>query len=159
MIDQRTPVLSVRNLKQYFVSGHGKNRLVVPAVDNISFDIFKGEVFGLVGESGCGKTTTGRTIIKLYDPTDGEIYFFGKRTSAGTLGLKDGIRDRRIATANQISSLKTDQSAEIAKATGADASAIRSQYAQKINAIKSETQEYIIAARREIAARDRKSVV
>lgn len=84
MNDMQTPVLSVRNLKMYFKSGRGKNKLVVKAVDGINFDIFEGEVFGLVGESGCGKTTTGRTIIKLHDQTDGEVYFFGKRISAGT---------------------------------------------------------------------------
>lgn len=68
------PVLEVRNLEQYFTSGHGKNKIVVKAVDDISFKVFKGETFGLVGESGCGKTTTGRSIIRLYTPTGGEIY-------------------------------------------------------------------------------------
>ena len=71
------PILEVRNLKQYFTSGFGKRKLVVKAVDDISFDIYKGEIFGLVGESGCGKTTTGRSIIRLYEPTEGEIYFKG----------------------------------------------------------------------------------
>lgn len=85
------PVLSVRNLKMYFRSGFGKNKLVVKAIDDVSFDIFKGEVFGLVGESGCGKTTTGRTIIKLYNPTDGEVYFLGERISAGIEGNKERI--------------------------------------------------------------------
>lgn len=67
------PILSVRNLKQYFKSGRGKNKMVVKAVDDVSFDIYKGESFGLVGESGCGKTTTGRTIIRLYKPTSGDL--------------------------------------------------------------------------------------
>lgn len=68
-------ILEVKNLKQYFNFGK-KNE--VRAVDGISFDIFKGETFGLVGESGCGKSTTGRTIIRLYDATDGEIIFNGQ---------------------------------------------------------------------------------
>ncbi|NLV77337.1 MAG: ATP-binding cassette domain-containing protein, partial [Tissierellia bacterium] len=55
----KQPVLEVKNLKQYFTSGYGKNKVVVKAVDDISFNIYKGETFGLVGESGCGKTTTG----------------------------------------------------------------------------------------------------
>ncbi|WBW95373.1 ABC transporter ATP-binding protein [Oceanirhabdus sp. W0125-5] len=75
------PVLEVKNLKQHFSSGFGKKKVVVKAVDGISFNINKGETFGLVGESGCGKTTTGRSIIRLYDPTDGEVYFNGKLIS------------------------------------------------------------------------------
>lgn len=80
-VDKGEPILKVRNLKQYFESGYGKNKVVVKAVDDVSFDIYKGETFGLVGESGCGKTTTGRTIIKLYEPSGGEVYFNGKLIS------------------------------------------------------------------------------
>lgn len=76
-----TPVLEVKNLKQYFTSGFGRRKTVLKAVDDVSFTIHKGETFGLVGESGCGKTTTGRTIIRLYQPTGGEIYFNGKLIS------------------------------------------------------------------------------
>lgn len=72
-------ILEVKNLRQHFKSGSGSNKMVVKAVDGISFDIYKGEVFGLVGESGCGKTTTGRSIIKLYESTGGEVYFHGTR--------------------------------------------------------------------------------
>ncbi|EHQ60922.1 ABC transporter ATP-binding protein [Paenibacillus dendritiformis] len=75
------PVLEVKNLKQYFTSGFGRRKTVLKAVDDVSFTIHKGETFGLVGESGCGKTTTGRTIIRLYQPTSGEIYFNGKLIS------------------------------------------------------------------------------
>ncbi len=75
------PILSVKNLKQYFHSGRGKNKLTVKAIDDVSFDIYKGESFGLVGESGCGKTTTGRTIIRLYKPTSGEIIYKGENIS------------------------------------------------------------------------------
>ena len=60
-------LLSVRNLKQFFFFGSGPKRTKLKAVSNISFDVHKGECFGIVGESGCGKTTTGRSIIKLYD--------------------------------------------------------------------------------------------
>ena len=75
--------LSVRHLKQYFKFGHGRNAFITKAVDDVSFDIMKGECFGLVGESGCGKTTTGRSLIKLYNITSGSVYFEGYRTSAG----------------------------------------------------------------------------
>ncbi|NLY67238.1 MAG: ATP-binding cassette domain-containing protein [Tissierellia bacterium] len=69
------PLISVRNLKKYFDVGRGKT---LKAVDGISFDIYPGETFGLVGESGCGKSTAGRTIIRLYEPTDGEVIFNGE---------------------------------------------------------------------------------
>jgi|SRR5579875_1458158 len=67
-------LLEIKNLKQYFNVGKPNE---VRAVDNVSFDIYKGEVMGLVGESGCGKSTTGRTIIRLYNATDGEVLFNG----------------------------------------------------------------------------------
>lgn len=76
-------LLKVDHLCQYFKS--------VKAVDDVSFDIKRGEVFGLVGESGCGKTTTGRSIIKLYDITSGSIYFRGKRIAAGTASYRENI--------------------------------------------------------------------
>ncbi len=84
-------VLELKNVRQYFSSGWGRNKVVVKAVHNVSFDVYKGEVFGLVGESGCGKTTTGRTIIKLYDITDGDIYFKGQRIASGIRGKKIAI--------------------------------------------------------------------
>ncbi|MCD8843451.1 ABC transporter ATP-binding protein [Staphylococcus gallinarum] len=67
-------LLQVKNLKQYFNEGKHNE---VRAIENISFDIYKGETFGLVGESGCGKSTTGKAIIKLNDITDGEILYEG----------------------------------------------------------------------------------
>lgn len=77
-------LLEVKNLKKYFEASSsffGKNKKYVQAVDGISFDLKKGETLGLVGESGCGKSTTGRTIIKLYDPTEGQIIFKGQDIS------------------------------------------------------------------------------
>ncbi|SFF74067.1 oligopeptide transport system ATP-binding protein [Halobacillus alkaliphilus] len=68
-------LVEIKNLKQHFKTGRHS---VVKAVDGLNFDIFKGETFGLVGESGCGKSTTGRTIIRLYDATDGEVIFNGE---------------------------------------------------------------------------------
>ena len=77
-------LLKVENLSQYF--GFTK------AVDDVSFDIKKGEVFGLVGESGCGKTTTGRSIIKLYNITGGNVFFKGIRIAAGKKVYQDAIK-------------------------------------------------------------------
>lgn len=71
------PLLEVKNLSKHF----GAKNNPVKAVDDVSFHIMPGETLGLVGESGCGKSTTGRTIIKLYEKTEGEVTFDGKDTS------------------------------------------------------------------------------
>ena len=72
-------LVEVQHLQQYFpAGGMGKNKRYVQAVDDVSFAIRKGETLGLVGESGCGKTTTGRTLLRLYEPTDGTIIYDGK---------------------------------------------------------------------------------
>ena len=71
-------ILEVNNLCQHFSSGRGKKKLTVKAVDDVTFGVRPAETFGLVGESGCGKTTIGRTIIRLYDPTGGEVLFNGR---------------------------------------------------------------------------------
>lgn len=74
-------LLEIKNLKKYFDVSKGflkKDKTYVQAVDDVSFKIHKGETLGLVGESGCGKSTTGRTIIRLYEPTDGSIIFKGE---------------------------------------------------------------------------------
>ena len=67
-------LLQVRHLKKYFKTGHG----MLHAVDDISFDLERGKTLGLVGESGCGKSTTGRSILRLIEPTSGEVFFEGK---------------------------------------------------------------------------------
>ncbi|UOQ45617.1 ATP-binding cassette domain-containing protein [Halobacillus salinarum] len=72
---EREKALEVRQLKKHFHLGKGST---LKAVDGISFEIYKGETFGLVGESGCGKSTTGRVIMNLYDPTGGEVVVNGK---------------------------------------------------------------------------------
>jgi len=87
MQNNQEVLLKVEHLCQYFRMGQAE----LKAVDNVSFDIKKGEVFGLVGESGCGKTTTGRSIIKLYDITGGDIYFKGIRIGAGKRSYIDAI--------------------------------------------------------------------
>jgi len=72
-------LIEIEHLKQYFpAGGWGKNKKFVKAVDDVSFYIDKGETLGLVGESGCGKTTTGRSILRLVEPTDGKIVFNGE---------------------------------------------------------------------------------
>ena len=78
-------ILELNNLTKYFKSkGQGlfnRNPGLVKAVDGVSFNVAKGETVGLVGESGCGKTTVGRTVMKLYEPTSGSIAFDGEEIS------------------------------------------------------------------------------
>ena len=79
-MSEEKPILSVRNLKTYFdvTKGIFTKKQIVKAVDDVSFDVMENETFGLVGESGCGKTTLGRTIVKIYEPESGSIEFQGK---------------------------------------------------------------------------------
>ena len=95
LVDNNIEV-SVRHLKQFFKFGHGRNSLTTKAVHDVSFDIKKGECFGVVGESGCGKTTTGRSMIRLYNITSGSIYFEGYRISAGKRWNEKEIKWSRI---------------------------------------------------------------
>ena len=91
MENNREVLLKVDHLCQYFRLG----RKDLKAVDDVSFEIRKGETFGLVGESGCGKTTTDRSIIKLYNITSGNVYFKGQRIGAGTRSYKDAIKQAK----------------------------------------------------------------
>ena len=104
-------LLKVDHLCQYFRMGHRD----LKAVDDVSFEVRKGEVFGLVGESGCGKTTTGRSIIKLYDITSGNIYFKGQRVGAGTRLYKDAIANARKDAAKKIKELRAVAAADASK--------------------------------------------
>ncbi|MBR1533970.1 MAG: ATP-binding cassette domain-containing protein [Ruminococcus sp.] len=79
-VSDKQPLIEVKNLKEYFNISTGMFRSKpLKAVDGVSFSINKGETLGLVGESGCGKTTVGRTLLHLYKPTDGEIWYNGKQ--------------------------------------------------------------------------------
>lgn len=76
MSEKKNSFIQVEHLQQYFpAGGFGKNKKYIQAVDDVSFTIGKGETLGLVGESGCGKTTTGRTLLRLYEPTGGRFVY------------------------------------------------------------------------------------
>ena len=114
-------LLSVRNLKMFFFFGRGVNRQKLKAVSNISFDLKEGECLGIVGESGCGKTTTGRCIIRLYDITSGAIYYRGVRISAGNRWNKKEIKWSRIHANEKIKALREEAKADPTKATEIEA--------------------------------------
>lgn len=127
-------LLKVEHLCQYF----GPTK----AVDDVSFEIKKGEVFGLVGESGCGKTTTGRSIIKIYDITSGSIYFKGQRICAGTASYKVAIKEARIETKKAIAELAKDSKANPSNKASND---------EKIASLKKDLADCIELNRKEIA--------
>jgi len=130
MENNKEVLLKVEHLCQYFKMGKQEFK----AVDDVSFDVYKGEVFGLVGESGCGKTTTGRSIIRLYDITSGDIYFKGRRICAGTRSYKNAIAAKRAEAAAKINDLKLQLKEE-----GADVEGIKAQ----INRIDAELSDFI----------------
>ena len=137
--------LSVRHLKQFFKFGHGKGAFVTKAVHNVSFDIKKGECFGVVGESGCGKTTTGRTLIRLYKATSGSVYFKGYRIVAGNRWNEKEIKWKRIKAKRKIKELKNEMNEKIraladeqgnADFVASETAKIKTEYASKIQKIK-----------------------
>ena len=104
MSEQSMPLVDVRNLKQYFPISTGFIKTtMLKAVDDVSFTIQKGETLGLVGESGCGKTTVGRSLLFLYKPTAGEVWFDGKRVEKG--GINEFRRRAQMVFQDPYSSL------------------------------------------------------
>lgn len=102
MSENNEILLRVENLKQHFAMGKG----TVKAVDGVSFEVKKGEVFSLVGESGCGKTTTGRSIIRLYNITSGNIFFKGQRISTGLGSYYEVIKQAKSEATEEIKKCK-----------------------------------------------------
>lgn len=98
-------ILSVNHLKQYFFFGSGAKRFKLKAVHDVSFQVKEGECFGIVGESGCGKTTTGRSIIRLYNITSGSIYYKGHRISAGSRWNEKEIKFTKIRLKKELKDL------------------------------------------------------
>lgn len=105
----KEPVLQIKNLKTYFPISKGvfgKSVDYVKAVDDVSFDVYPGETLGLVGESGCGKTTLGRTVLRLVEPTSGDIIFKGNNiTNLGSRELRELRKDIQIIFQDPYSSL------------------------------------------------------
>lgn len=110
--DNADVILDVRHLKQFFRYGKGAYKYT-KAVNNVSFSVYKGEVFGLVGESGCGKTTTGRSIIKLYQITSGDVWFKGVRIAAGTRWNEKEIKYTKIRLNAALKKNKVDKISDL----------------------------------------------
>ena len=149
MENNREVLLKVDHLCQYFRLGHKD----LKAVDDVSFEIKKGETFGLVGESGCGKTTTGRSIIKLYNITSGNVYFKGQRIGAGTRSYSDAIKqakkdlkDKKI-TKEEYTEIVAKNKALLRDAK-LDSKAVDKQYAESlVKALEAEYAEKLSAAK------------
>ena len=125
MENKKQALLRVEHLEQYFKLG----KRTLRAVDDVNFEIYKGEVFGLVGESGCGKTTTGRSIIRLYDITGGSIYFNDKRICAGIGPYKRAIKKAKMQYRSQMAALK--QATKEAVAAGQSKEAAKAEFESK----------------------------
>ena len=105
-----TPILEVQNLKKYFPVRSGFKKLTLKAVDGVSFTINRGETLGLVGESGCGKTTVGRTLLQLYKPTDGKVIFDGQEVT--TKNINDIRKKMQMVFQDPYSSLNPRMTVE-----------------------------------------------
>ena len=105
-----TPILEVQNLKKYFPVRSGFKKLTLKAVDGVSFTINRGETLGLVGESGCGKTTVGRTLLQLYKPTDGKVIFDGQEVT--TKNINDIRKKMQMVFQGPYSSLNPRMTVE-----------------------------------------------
>ena len=152
--------LSVRHLKQFFKFGHGQNAFITKAVHDVSFDIKKGECFGVVGESGCGKTTTGRTLIRLYKATSGSVYFKGYRIVAGNRWNEKEIKWKRIKANRKISDLKLEMNEKIKSLADSqgnksfvekETAKIKADYTAQINKIKADINELVKEQKEKIA--------
>lgn len=131
-------ILDVRYLKEFFRSGDYKTK----AVHGISFSIHEGECFGLVGESGCGKTTTGRCVIGLYPLTSGSIYYKGYRVAAGSRWNEKEIKWTKIRSRAYLKGLKAQYRSDLSELLHRDeVRRIESEYDAKVKSIRLQTRD------------------
>ena len=137
LLENKT-ILDVRYLKEFFRSGDYKTK----AVHGISFSIHEGECFGLVGESGCGKTTTGRCVIGLYPLTSGSIYYKGYRVAAGSRWNEKEIKWTKIRSRAYLKEVKAKYKADLMQLLHREeVKRIESEYEAKIKSVKLQTRD------------------
>ena len=137
LLENKT-ILDVRYLKEFFRSGDYKTK----AVHGISFSIHEGECFGLVGESGCGKTTTGRCVIGLYPLTSGSIYYKGYRVAAGSRWNEKEIKWTKIRSRAYLKEVKAKYKADLMQLLRREeVKRIESEYEAKIKSVKLQTRD------------------
>lgn len=139
-------ILDVRYLKEFFRSGDYKTK----AVHGISFSIHEGECFGLVGESGCGKTTTGRCVIGLYPLTSGSIYYKGYRVAAGSRWNEKEIKWTKIRSRAYLKGLKAKYRSDLSELLRRDeVRRIESEYDAKVKSVRLQTRDDLADSKNE----------
>lgn len=139
-------ILDVRYLKEFFRSGDYKTK----AVHGISFSIHEGECFGLVGESGCGKTTTGRCVIGLYPLTSGSIYYKGYRVAAGSRWNEKEIKWTKIRSRAYLKGLKAQYRSDLSELLRRDeVRRIESEYDAKVKSVRLQTRDDLADSKNE----------
>lgn len=137
-------ILSVNHLKVFFEMGKWPKKFFLKAVHDINFKIHKGEVFGLVGESGCGKSTTGRSIIGLNQITSGSIYYKGVRIAAGDRWNRKEIKWSQIKGRKEIARIKKAKS--IAEVETISSSVVNLYRGKEIKTFASHSNKYLVSA-------------
>ena len=153
LVDKKI-LLSVRHLKMFFKLGSWPNQIKLKAVNDVSFDVYEGETFGIVGESGCGKSTTGRCIIRLYQITSGSIYYRGHRIAAGDRWNRKEIKYSRIHAKQKIAALKEELAAKVAEAGDNQETikALNAEYEAKIHEVEERNAVVVAEQKQKIKA-------
>lgn len=129
-------LLSVRHLKMYFKLGTWPDYVKLKAVHDVSFDVHEKETFGIVGESGCGKSTTGRSIIRLYDITSGSVYYKGYRVGAGDRWNRKEIKYSKIHAKNKIKAILDEEKLLLSDLSEEEKEALREKNEAEIASIR-----------------------
>lgn len=135
-LEKNKTLLAVRHLRMFFKLGSWPNTVKLKAVHDISFDVKEGETFGIVGESGCGKSTTGRCIIHLYDITSGSIYFQGYRIAAGDRWNQKEIKYSKIHLSEEIKAIKKQEQKDLPLLSPEDQKKLIQKNEEKIEKLK-----------------------